>query len=189
MGMPANWNRVLSQYLVNWRIDLAGAFGNYVNAGRAHRIGLLELAPDWIEPAGNPAFRGAKILLLALSPLNAGGAGRASQGTYASARGVNEIRTWETLLAWRLFLLRFCRSPASQFQTLFRFWRSRTFIADCQNNSTGCTQRPSAPLVCLSWSSCLFVSDRMLCSWFATFCVNGLHNNYHYFPGIRIASR
>jgi uncharacterized 2Fe-2S/4Fe-4S cluster protein (DUF4445 family) len=46
---------------------LAGAFGNYVRAGSASRIGLL---PDWAHPvqaAGNTALRGARMLLLAPS--------------------------------------------------------------------------------------------------------------------------
>ena len=46
------------------RVYLAGAFGNYVNASSAHRIGLLELPPEKVEPAGNTALRGTKILLL-----------------------------------------------------------------------------------------------------------------------------
>jgi uncharacterized 2Fe-2S/4Fe-4S cluster protein (DUF4445 family) len=46
---------------------LAGAFGNYVGAAAARRIGLL---PGWTEAsvaAGNTALRGARILLLAPS--------------------------------------------------------------------------------------------------------------------------
>ena len=49
------------------RFHLAGAFGNYVRAESARRIGLL---PDWarpIHPAGNTALRGARMLLLAPS--------------------------------------------------------------------------------------------------------------------------
>jgi uncharacterized 2Fe-2S/4Fe-4S cluster protein (DUF4445 family) len=46
------------------RVYLAGAFGNYVNTASAQRIGLLELPPEKIEPAGNTALRGTKILLL-----------------------------------------------------------------------------------------------------------------------------
>ncbi|HUJ22143.1 MAG TPA: ASKHA domain-containing protein [Bryobacteraceae bacterium] len=46
------------------RVYLAGAFGNYVNAASAHRIGLLPLEPEKIEPAGNTALRGTKILLM-----------------------------------------------------------------------------------------------------------------------------
>ncbi len=45
-------------------VYLAGAFGNYINAASAHRIGLVELAPEKIEPGGNTALRGTKILLL-----------------------------------------------------------------------------------------------------------------------------
>lgn len=49
------------------RVHLAGAFGNYVRAESARRIGLL---PPWAdEPvaAGNSALRGARLLLLAPS--------------------------------------------------------------------------------------------------------------------------
>ena len=49
------------------RVYLAGAFGNYVTAASACRIGLLELDPEKIEPAGNTALRGSKTLLLNLS--------------------------------------------------------------------------------------------------------------------------
>ena len=49
------------------RVYLAGAFGNYVTAASACRIGLLELDPEKIEPAGNTALRGTKTLLLNLS--------------------------------------------------------------------------------------------------------------------------
>ena len=45
------------------RVYLAGAFGNYVNRTSARRIGLLDFAVDRIEPAGNTALLGAKILL------------------------------------------------------------------------------------------------------------------------------
>jgi len=55
------WGATLDQLE---RVYLAGAFGNYVNAASAHRIGLLELRPQKIEPAGNTALRGTKILLL-----------------------------------------------------------------------------------------------------------------------------
>lgn len=49
------------------KFHLAGAFGNYIRAHSARRIGLL---PDWAEPihaAGNTALRGARMLLLAPS--------------------------------------------------------------------------------------------------------------------------
>ena len=49
------------------RVFLAGAFGNYVSIASANRIGLLELPPDRIEPVGNTALRGTKILLLSPS--------------------------------------------------------------------------------------------------------------------------
>ncbi|MGB9610429.1 MAG: ASKHA domain-containing protein, partial [Bryobacteraceae bacterium] len=45
------------------RLRLAGAFGNYLHPGSAKRIGLLpeDVA---VEPAGNAALRGARMLLL-----------------------------------------------------------------------------------------------------------------------------
>jgi uncharacterized 2Fe-2S/4Fe-4S cluster protein (DUF4445 family) len=46
------------------RIHLAGAFGNYVQAASAIRIGLLEFSAQRIVPSGNTALRGAKMLLL-----------------------------------------------------------------------------------------------------------------------------
>jgi len=58
------WGAALEQV---HRVYLAGAFGNYVNAASAHRIGLLELPPEKTEPAGNTALRGTKVLLLAPS--------------------------------------------------------------------------------------------------------------------------
>jgi uncharacterized 2Fe-2S/4Fe-4S cluster protein (DUF4445 family) len=47
------------------RIDLAGAFGNYVQAESAIAIGLIEADLERIHAAGNTALRGAKMLLLA----------------------------------------------------------------------------------------------------------------------------
>jgi uncharacterized 2Fe-2S/4Fe-4S cluster protein (DUF4445 family) len=44
-------------------VYLAGAFGNYVRAESAVRIGLLEAAVDRLIPAGNTALRGAKLLI------------------------------------------------------------------------------------------------------------------------------
>lgn len=46
------------------RVHLAGAFGNYVQAASAKRIGLLEFPRQRILPSGNTALRGAKMLLL-----------------------------------------------------------------------------------------------------------------------------
>jgi uncharacterized 2Fe-2S/4Fe-4S cluster protein (DUF4445 family) len=43
---------------------LAGAFGNYVNIRSARRIGLLEIDPARIVPAGNTSLRGLKMALL-----------------------------------------------------------------------------------------------------------------------------
>ncbi len=45
------------------RVYLAGAFGNYVNAASARRIGLVSFPPEKIVPAGNTALRGAKRAL------------------------------------------------------------------------------------------------------------------------------
>jgi uncharacterized 2Fe-2S/4Fe-4S cluster protein (DUF4445 family) len=46
------------------RIDLAGAFGNYVQIESALRIGLLDAPRELVHAAGNTALHGAKILLL-----------------------------------------------------------------------------------------------------------------------------
>ncbi len=46
-------------------IYLAGAFGNYIDRASARRIGLIEFAPDRVEPIGNSALLGAKIALFA----------------------------------------------------------------------------------------------------------------------------
>jgi len=45
------------------RLRLAGAFGNYLHLGSARRIGLLPEDVE-VEPAGNAALRGARMLLL-----------------------------------------------------------------------------------------------------------------------------
>ncbi len=50
------------------RAHLAGAFGNALDPTHAHRIGLLEVAPDRIIPAGNAALRGARIALCLHGP-------------------------------------------------------------------------------------------------------------------------
>lgn len=47
-------------------ISLAGAFGNYIRAASARAIGLLP-AELPVDPAGNTALRGARMLLLAPS--------------------------------------------------------------------------------------------------------------------------
>lgn len=46
-------------------IQLAGAFGNYVQIESAIRIGLIEAPRALVRAAGNTALRGAKLLLLA----------------------------------------------------------------------------------------------------------------------------
>ena len=48
-------------------IYLAGAFGNYIDRASARRIGLIEFAPERVEPIGNSALLGAKIALFAES--------------------------------------------------------------------------------------------------------------------------
>jgi uncharacterized 2Fe-2S/4Fe-4S cluster protein (DUF4445 family) len=45
------------------RVWLAGAFGNYISRASARRIGLLPVPADRVEPAGNTALRGAKLVL------------------------------------------------------------------------------------------------------------------------------
>ena len=48
------------------RLYLAGAFGNYINRSGAHRIGLINLPPDKVRPAGNTALLGAKVALFSI---------------------------------------------------------------------------------------------------------------------------
>jgi uncharacterized 2Fe-2S/4Fe-4S cluster protein (DUF4445 family) len=45
------------------QVHLAGAFGNYVQVPSACRVGLLEVPPDRVAPAGNTALLGAKLAL------------------------------------------------------------------------------------------------------------------------------
>jgi uncharacterized 2Fe-2S/4Fe-4S cluster protein (DUF4445 family) len=47
------------------KVFLAGAFGNYINAASARRIGLLDFPADKIVPSGNTALLGAKLALFA----------------------------------------------------------------------------------------------------------------------------
>ncbi|MBP1685206.1 MAG: Methyltransferase corrinoid activation protein [Deltaproteobacteria bacterium] len=49
-------------------IYLAGAFGNYVNKSSARRIGLINAPEASIEPAGNTALLGAKLVLFRNPP-------------------------------------------------------------------------------------------------------------------------
>jgi uncharacterized 2Fe-2S/4Fe-4S cluster protein (DUF4445 family) len=49
-------------------VYLAGAFGNYTDRASARRIGLIEFAPERVEPIGNSALLGAKIALFAEGP-------------------------------------------------------------------------------------------------------------------------
>ena len=45
------------------KVYLAGAFGNYIDRTNAHRIGLLPLPPERVQPVGNSALLGAKLSL------------------------------------------------------------------------------------------------------------------------------
>jgi uncharacterized 2Fe-2S/4Fe-4S cluster protein (DUF4445 family) len=47
------------------RVNLAGAFGNYVDRDSARRIGLLDYPAECVEPVGNTALLGAKLALFA----------------------------------------------------------------------------------------------------------------------------
>jgi len=47
------------------KVNLAGAFGNYVNRDSARRIGLLDYPDENVEPVGNTALLGAKLALFA----------------------------------------------------------------------------------------------------------------------------
>jgi uncharacterized 2Fe-2S/4Fe-4S cluster protein (DUF4445 family) len=44
-------------------VNLAGAFGNYVNRESARRIGLIDFPDESVEPIGNSALLGAKLAL------------------------------------------------------------------------------------------------------------------------------
>jgi len=50
------------------RVHLAGAFGNYIDRSNAHRIGLLPVPPERVQPAGNTALLGAKLSLFSAGP-------------------------------------------------------------------------------------------------------------------------
>jgi uncharacterized 2Fe-2S/4Fe-4S cluster protein (DUF4445 family) len=60
----ASGYRLLSAGIAPERVFLAGAFGNYVRATSAKRIGLLPDDGGATEAAGNTALRGARMLLL-----------------------------------------------------------------------------------------------------------------------------
>jgi uncharacterized 2Fe-2S/4Fe-4S cluster protein (DUF4445 family) len=47
------------------KVNLAGAFGNYVNRDSARRIGLLDYPGEKVEQVGNTALLGAKLALFA----------------------------------------------------------------------------------------------------------------------------
>jgi uncharacterized 2Fe-2S/4Fe-4S cluster protein (DUF4445 family) len=51
-------------------VQLAGAFGNYINRGSARRIGLIDFPIEKVGAAGNTALLGAKIALLGLPQLD-----------------------------------------------------------------------------------------------------------------------
>ena len=44
-------------------VYLVGAFGNYLSPASARRIGLLDFAPEVVQPVGNAAMVGAKMIL------------------------------------------------------------------------------------------------------------------------------
>ena len=48
------------------KVYLAGAFGNYIDRANSHRIGLLPVPPEKIQPVGNSALLGAKLSLFQL---------------------------------------------------------------------------------------------------------------------------
>jgi uncharacterized 2Fe-2S/4Fe-4S cluster protein (DUF4445 family) len=48
-------------------VNLAGAFGNYINYDSARRIGLLNFPAEKVQPVGNTALKGAKVALFSPS--------------------------------------------------------------------------------------------------------------------------
>ena len=48
------------------RVYLAGAFGNYISRASARRIGLIDFPVEKVQPAGNTALLGAKLVLFGL---------------------------------------------------------------------------------------------------------------------------
>jgi uncharacterized 2Fe-2S/4Fe-4S cluster protein (DUF4445 family) len=58
-----NWGPIPEQGI---QVFLAGAFGNYINHGNAHRIGLLRFPLESIRAVGNTALLGAKMALFSL---------------------------------------------------------------------------------------------------------------------------
>jgi len=74
-------------------VHLAGAFGNYLNAESARRIGMLETPASLVRPAGNASLRGVKMALLSPSRRErwiAGIRGRAEHVALASEAGFEE---------------------------------------------------------------------------------------------------
>jgi uncharacterized 2Fe-2S/4Fe-4S cluster protein (DUF4445 family) len=49
------------------KVYLAGAFGNYIDRANSHRIGLLPIPPEKVQPVGNSALLGAKLSLFQVS--------------------------------------------------------------------------------------------------------------------------
>ena len=50
------------------RVNLAGAFGNYLNLASARRIGLIDPSFELVTPVGNAALLGAKMALFEKDP-------------------------------------------------------------------------------------------------------------------------
>lgn len=74
-------------------VHLAGAFGNYLNAESARRIGMLEAPASLVQPASNASLRGVKMALLCPSRREqwiAGIRGRAEHVPLASEAGFEE---------------------------------------------------------------------------------------------------
>jgi uncharacterized 2Fe-2S/4Fe-4S cluster protein (DUF4445 family) len=64
-GLKILLERVGVSRAASARVNLAGAFGNYVNRDSARRIGLLDYPSERVEPVGNTALLGAKLALFA----------------------------------------------------------------------------------------------------------------------------
>ncbi len=64
-GLKILMNRLGVAPASGLQVNLAGAFGNYVNRDSARRTGLLEFPDESVEPVGNTALLGAKLALFA----------------------------------------------------------------------------------------------------------------------------
>jgi uncharacterized 2Fe-2S/4Fe-4S cluster protein (DUF4445 family) len=65
-GLRLLLERLGASYSDLTRLHLAGAFGNYINRASARRIGLINLPPEKVKPAGNTALLGAKVALFSI---------------------------------------------------------------------------------------------------------------------------